>query len=132
MSAMNPRAHVSRSRMLCLALMAACAASVRGLARTLPTQPGQTLDPLSTQWPLSFAANCYQFAVYHPQIARWPGNQIPGSFATAVHPAGSSNKTSTGMYGAGQNATVGNAYVIGVMMNLLMVVGILIHAGVTF
>jgi hypothetical protein len=90
---MNPIIHLSRSRVLCLALLTACVTSVGGLAQTPPAQPGQTLDPLAMQWPRSFAANGYEFAVYQPQIAKWPGNQIQGRFATAVRPAGSSNET---------------------------------------
>ena len=55
--------------------------------------PGQKLDPLTLGWPRAFTTNGYEFAVYQPQIAKWPGNQIEGRFATAVRPAGTSNET---------------------------------------
>jgi hypothetical protein len=56
-------------------------------------QAGQTLDPLSLQWPRFFDTGGYEFAVYQPQISQWPGNQIQGRFAMAVRPAGTSNET---------------------------------------
>jgi hypothetical protein len=56
-------------------------------------QPGQTLDPLSLQWPRFFDTGGYEFAVYQPQISQWPGNQIQGRFALAVRLAGTSNET---------------------------------------
>ncbi|MCX6922164.1 MAG: hypothetical protein NT154_02935, partial [Verrucomicrobia bacterium] len=76
---------------LALVALAPCLAPLRSAAQTL--QPGQTLDPLSMQWPRFFASNGYEFAVYQPQIAKWPGNQIQGRFAIAVRPAGASNET---------------------------------------
>jgi hypothetical protein len=69
-------------------------AAVVGLqAQTPASQPNQPLDPLSLQWPRFFATNGYEFAVYQPQIAQWPGNQIEGRFAVAVRPAGTTNET---------------------------------------
>ncbi len=62
-------------------------------AQTPTLQPGQTLDPLTMEWPRYFTTNGYEFAVYHPQVAQWPGNQIQGRFATAVRPTGTSNET---------------------------------------
>ena len=56
-------------------------------------QPGQTLDPLSLQWPRFFDSGGYEFAVYQPQIGQWPGDQIQGRFAMAVRPAGTTNET---------------------------------------
>lgn len=44
-------------------------------------------------WPRFFSTNGYEFAVYQPQISKWPGNQIEGRFATGVRPAGTSNET---------------------------------------
>jgi hypothetical protein len=55
--------------------------------------PGQALNPLSLGWPRFFATNGYEFAVYQPQISKWPGNQLEGRFAVAVRPAGTSNET---------------------------------------
>ncbi len=55
-------------------------------------QPGQTLDPVSLQWPRFFQTNGYEYAIYQPQISSWPSNQIQGRFATAVRPAGTSNE----------------------------------------
>ena len=74
-----------------LLVLCACLAPLRSAAQTLP--PGQTLDPLSMEWPRFFAANGYEFAAYQPQVAAWPGNQIQGRFAIAVRPAGTSNET---------------------------------------
>src|SRR5208337_1250317 len=51
------------------------------------------LDPLSLEWPRFFATNGYEFAVYQPQISKWPGNQLEGRFAIAVRPTGTSNET---------------------------------------
>src|SRR5262249_44151334 len=48
---------------------------------------------LSLGWPRSFSAGGYEFAIYQPQISKWPGNQIQGRFATAVRPVGTSNET---------------------------------------
>jgi len=64
-------------------------------ASPAPATPpsGQALDPLSLGWPRSIATNGYELAVYQPQIAKWPGNQIEGRFAMAVRPAGTSNET---------------------------------------
>ncbi len=90
---MNTRMPVSQFRILRLALIMVCAASVGVQAQTLPTQPGQALDPLAMEWPRFFAANGYEFAVYHPQVSQWPSNQIQGRFALAVRPAGTSNET---------------------------------------
>src|SRR5215831_13593985 len=56
-------------------------------------QPPPLLNPVSLQWPRFFATNGYEFAVYQPQIAKWPGNQMEGRFAVAVRPAGTSNET---------------------------------------
>ena len=56
-------------------------------------QTGQKLDPLSLQWPRFFSTNGYEFAVYQPQIAKWPGNLLEGRFAIAVRPTGTSNET---------------------------------------
>jgi len=61
------------------------------LAQNAPS--GQPLDPLSLNWPRTFASQGYEFAAYQPQITRWPGNQIEGRFAVAVRPAGTSNET---------------------------------------
>lgn len=51
------------------------------------------LDPLSLHWPRFINTNDYEFAVYQPQISKWPGNQLEGRFALAVRPAGTSNET---------------------------------------
>jgi len=77
----------------CLAMVACGAVEFAAHAQSPQLQPGQKLDPLSMQWPRFFATNGYEFAVYHPQVAKWPGNQIEGRFATAVRPAGTSNET---------------------------------------
>jgi hypothetical protein len=69
------------------------AAGLRQVAQAQTLQPGQKLDPLALGWPRSFATNGYEFAVYQPQIAAWPGNQLEGRFATAVRPVGTSNET---------------------------------------
>jgi len=71
--------------------LCACLGPLRSTAQTPP--PGQKLDPLTMKWPRFFAANGYEFSVYHPQVAKWPGNQIQGRFAIAVRPAGTSNET---------------------------------------
>src|SRR5262245_59849545 len=47
-------------------------------ARAQQLKPGEKLDPLSMQWPRFFATNGYEFAVYQPQIAKWPSNHIEG------------------------------------------------------
>lgn len=88
---MKPRSFILWAEAVCLGLVTACAPAV-ALGAESP-QPGPTLDPLSMQWPRFFATNGYEFAVYQPQIAKWPGNQIQGRFATAVRPAGTSNET---------------------------------------
>jgi hypothetical protein len=62
-------------------------------AQTPPSAPSQSLNPLSLQWPRFFATNGYEFAVYQPQIAQWPGNQLQGRFVVAVRPAGTTNET---------------------------------------
>jgi hypothetical protein len=54
---------------------------------------GEPLNPLSMQWPRTFATNGYEFAVYQPQISKWPGNQLDGRFAIAARPAGTTNET---------------------------------------
>ena len=64
-----------------------------GVLRAQTPAPGQPLDPLSLGWPRYFSTNGLEFAVYQPQIAQWPGNQIQGRFAVAVRPAGTSNET---------------------------------------
>ena len=45
------------------------------------------------QWPRFFEGSGYEFAVYQPQVSRWPSNHLEGRFATAVRPAGTSNET---------------------------------------
>ncbi|MBN9692597.1 MAG: carbohydrate-binding family V/XII [Verrucomicrobia bacterium] len=64
-----------------------------GFLQAQTLTPGQPLDPLSLSWPRFFSTNGLEFAVYQPQIAQWPGNQIQGRFAIAVRPAGTSNET---------------------------------------
>src|SRR5262252_6966409 len=64
-----------------------------GAAVAQTNQPPPLLNPASLQWPRFFATNGYEFAVYQPQIAKWPGNQLEGRFAIAVRPAGTSNET---------------------------------------
>ena len=76
---------------MALLALVPCLAPLSLAAQTL--QPGQTLDPITMQWPRFFAANGYEFAAYQPQVAKWPGNQIQGRFAIAVRPAGTSNET---------------------------------------
>jgi hypothetical protein len=90
---MKTRVSIHRCQALGLGLIAACAVNVELLAQTPQLQPGQTLDPVSLQWPRFFATNGYEFAVYQPQITQWPGNQIEGRFAAAVRPTGTSNET---------------------------------------
>ena len=90
---MTMRLSICRRQALWLGLIATVAASVALRAQTPQLQPGQKLNPLSLQWPRSFATNGYEFAVYQPQIAKWPGNQLEGRFAVAVRPAGTTNET---------------------------------------
>src|SRR5262245_40367792 len=67
-----------------------CGIAAQGQAPT----PGSTpVNPLSLQWPRFFSTNGYEFSVYHPQIASWPGNQLEGRFAVAARPAGTTNET---------------------------------------
>jgi hypothetical protein len=90
---MNTKIPISKNLGLCLALITACSTPVGLEAQTLPSGPGQALNPLSLQWPRFFATNGYEFAVYQPQIAKWPGNQLQGRFALSVRPAGTTNET---------------------------------------
>ena len=53
----------------------------------------QTIDPVSLNWPRAFDAAGYEYAVYQPQIDKWPGNQLSGRFAVATRPTGTSNET---------------------------------------
>src|SRR5262249_1683064 len=78
---------------LCLVMLSAWAAGIPARVWCQQPQPGQKLDPTPLQWPRFFAPNGYEFAVYQPQIAKWPGNQMEGRFATAVRPAGTTNET---------------------------------------
>lgn len=55
--------------------------------------PAQALDPLSLGWPRFVSTNGLEFAIYQPQISKWPGNQLEGRFAFAVRPAGTTNET---------------------------------------
>lgn len=81
------------SCLLAATVLCGAARPVQVWAQTPPLRPGQPLDPLSLQWPRFFATNGYEFAVYQPQIAKWPGNQLEGRFAIAVRPAGTTNET---------------------------------------
>lgn len=92
-SHMTMRLFIHRRQALCLGLIATVATSVALRAQTPQLQPGQKLDPLSLQWPRFFATNGYEFAVFQPQIAKWPGNQLEGRFAVAVRSAGTTNET---------------------------------------
>src|SRR5690348_6671545 len=65
--------------------------SLSALAQSNPPPP--PLDPVTLQWPRFFATNGYELAVYQPQIAIWPGNQLEGRFAVAVRPAGTTNES---------------------------------------
>jgi hypothetical protein len=91
---MKPSVLFHPFRVLWVALIACCGVSVglRAQTQTQTNQPGPTLDPLSLGWPRFFATNGYEFAVYQPQISKWPGNQLEGRFAIAVRPAGTSNE----------------------------------------
>ncbi len=80
-------------RVLCLGLFLVGMSALQPRVQAQTLQPGQKLDPLSMEWPRFFATNGYEFAVYQPQISKWPGNQIEGRFAVAVRPAGTSNET---------------------------------------
>ena len=84
---MKARIGIARLGWLSLCWLAA------GIPSALRAQAPQPLDPLALQWPRFFATNGYEFAVYQPQIAKWPGNQIEGRFAVAVRPAGTTNET---------------------------------------
>jgi hypothetical protein len=70
-----------------------CALDAGVPARVQTPEQAQKLDPLALQWPRFFATNGYEFAVYQPQISKWPGNQLEGRFAIAVRPAGTTNET---------------------------------------
>ncbi len=61
---------------------------------TAPPPAGSpAIDPSSLQWPRFHAANGYEFAIYEPQIASWPGNQLNGRFVVAVRASGTTNET---------------------------------------
>jgi hypothetical protein len=75
-----------RSAALFLALWA-------GTVQAQTLEPGQKVDPASLEWPRFYATNGYEFAVYQPCIAKWPGNQMEGRFVVAVRPAGTTNET---------------------------------------
>lgn len=62
-------------------------------AATTPVATPEKLDPLTLGWPRLFDTNGLEFAVYQPQVSRWPSNRIEGRFALAVRPAGTSNET---------------------------------------
>ena len=86
--------HFSRPGLTALAVGLVYGVGVLSAAAQTPAlEPGQKLDPLAMEWPRFFTTNGYEFAVYHPQVAKWPGNQIQGRFATAVRPAGTSKET---------------------------------------
>src|SRR5271169_754464 len=90
---MKTRRSAHPTRALCWTLIAGWFFGVALFAQSPQVPPGQTLDPLSLEWPRFFATNGYEFAVYQPQISKWPGNQLEGRFAIAVRPAGTSNET---------------------------------------
>lgn len=64
-----------------------------GAVQAQTLEPGQKVDPESLEWPRFYATNGYEFAVYQPCIAKWPGNQMEGRFVVAVRPAGTTNET---------------------------------------
>lgn len=76
---------------IALGALLLAASSPRTRAQTPTTNP--VINPLSLQWPRFFASSDHEFAVYQPQISKWPGNQLEGRFAIAARPAGTSNET---------------------------------------
>lgn len=82
-------------RLLFAALLTSCGLLGFGhaCAQTDQSTTPESLDPLALQWPRFINTNGYEFAVYQPQISKWPGNQLEGRFAIAVRPAGTSNET---------------------------------------
>ncbi len=93
-SANPPKKSRAAERLLCCLLAWFVWAGIQQVpAEAQDLQPSQKLDPAALQWPRSFSTNGYEFAVYQPQIAKWPGNQLEGRFAVAVRPAGTTNET---------------------------------------
>ncbi|MFO1461939.1 MAG: carbohydrate-binding family V/XII [Verrucomicrobiota bacterium] len=90
---MNIPFRFARGICLGLVLIGAALTSVTLPANAQTPAASQPLDPLSLNWPRFFSGQGYEFAVYQPQITRWPGNQIEGRFAVATRPAGTSNET---------------------------------------
>src|SRR5215471_3479586 len=90
---MKTRISNHRFQALGLVILSAWAAGIPARVWCQQLQPGQKLDPTSLQWPRFFATNGYEFAVYQPQIAKCPGNQVEGRFAVAVRPTGTTNET---------------------------------------
>ena len=53
----------------------------------------QVINPVSLHWPRAFDAGGNEYAVYQPEIDKWPGNQLTGRFVVGTRPAGTSNET---------------------------------------
>ena len=81
---MNIPFRFARGICLGLVLIGAALTSVTLPANAQTPAASQPLDPLSLNWPRFFSGQGYEFAVYQPQITRWPGNQIEGRFAVAT------------------------------------------------
>ncbi|MEI6085605.1 MAG: carbohydrate-binding family V/XII [Verrucomicrobiota bacterium] len=54
---------------------------------------GPVINPVALGWPRTFVDGGYEYCVYQPQIASWPGNQLTGRFAMATRLAGTKAET---------------------------------------